>query len=192
MVRGEGEESQVNEGRGVRRYDGHPHYRPSSASSSSRQHLQRHLHRPNGAATCTPGTRPAHGGEHLARDRTPSASAASLPTVAGRRIRSSTSSGTVTPGTSLARNSALRSETSGQMPGDDRDAEAPRCACRKRSSCREIEHRLGDRELGARLDLPREAAQLALEIRRAGIDADADARSASARRSGCRRDRGRG
>ena len=48
--------------------------------------------------------------------RTPSASAASLPCALALRIRSRTASGTETPGTSLARNSALRSETSGQMP----------------------------------------------------------------------------
>jgi hypothetical protein len=46
----------------------------------------------------------------------PSCSACSLPFSLARRIRSRISGGTTTPGTSFAMNSALRAETSGQMP----------------------------------------------------------------------------
>ena len=66
-----------------------------------------------------------------------------------RRIRATTASGTETPGTSLARNSALRSETSGQIPA--------MIGMRNCSTALEeplelvgVEDRLRDRELGAR------------------------------------------
>ena len=44
------------------------------------------------------------------------ATACSFERALAARMRASTASGTVTPGTSFARNSALRAETSGQMP----------------------------------------------------------------------------
>src|SRR5581483_2114874 len=72
--------------------------------------------RPNGALTCTPCTAPRTCWNISRAIATPSASAASLPRSCARRMRASTASGTDTPGTSLARNSALRSDTSGQMP----------------------------------------------------------------------------
>ena len=69
-----------------------------------------------GAATWAPCTRSATAASISRAIRTPSARASSFPPALAARIRSTTASGTLTPGTSLARNSALRSETSGQIP----------------------------------------------------------------------------
>ena len=63
--------------------------------------------------------------------------------------------------------------------GDDRDAHVLDAARRKRSSCADVEHRLRDRVLGARLHLPLEALEL---VR--GIDRGRDSRR---RRSRTRR-----
>ena len=72
--------------------------------------------RPIGADTWAPCTRSATATSISREIRTPSASASSLPPALAARIRSTTASGTLTPGTSLARNSAFRSDTRGQMP----------------------------------------------------------------------------
>src|SRR5439155_440033 len=71
---------------------------------------------PNGALTWTPCTVVFTRANISRAIATPSASAASFPLSVAFRIRCSTSSGTLTPGTSFARNSALRRETSGQIP----------------------------------------------------------------------------
>src|SRR5256885_4111297 len=72
--------------------------------------------RPNGALTCTPCTSCFTFVNMSRAIATPSASAASFPFSCAFRIRCKTSSGTETPGTSFARNSAFRREMSGQMP----------------------------------------------------------------------------
>ena len=69
-------------------------------------------------------------------------------------------SGTRTPGTSLAMNSACRALSSGMIAGEDRNRVRRRSRSRKALNSRDVEHRLRDRELGPRLDLVREAAQL--------------------------------
>ena len=81
-----------------------------------------------------PARRRARARASRARSPMPSAAACSLDFSFARRMRATISSGTTTPGTSFARNSALRAETSGQMP-----ATTGMRACaiepRKRSSC---------------------------------------------------------
>ena len=77
---------------------------------------------PNGADTCTPCTSGRTRSSISRAIAIPSATACSLDFAFALRIRAMIAAGTTTPGTSLARNSALRTETSGQMPGDDRDA----------------------------------------------------------------------
>src|SRR6185503_1493333 len=72
--------------------------------------------RPNGALTCTPCTICLTRANISRAIATPSASAASFPLSCAFRMRCSTSSGTDTPGTSFARNSALRRLISGQIP----------------------------------------------------------------------------
>ena len=105
-------------------------------------------------------------------------------------MRAMIASGTVTPGTSFARNSALRTETSGQMP-----AMIGMCTCsialEELLELRHVEHRLRDRVLGARVDLPLEALELVLQIDRHRIHADADREARRLCRSRCRPDRAR-
>ena len=70
-------------------------------------------------------------------------------------------------------NSACRRLSSGTIAGQDRHA-VMLDALDEGAELVGVEHRLGDRELGARLDLVGEAAQLLVEVQRAGIDRDAD------------------
>ena len=102
-----------------------------------------------------------------------SPSAAARPLASARRIRSTTASGTRTPGTSLAMNSAWRRLSSGAIAASTgiRNASMRR---RNRASSLGIEDRLRDRELRARLHLVFEPAQLLVRIERAGIGGDAD------------------
>src|SRR3989442_10226630 len=72
--------------------------------------------RPNGALTCTPCTARFTCWNISRAIFTPPPSPAPLPFSCPCRIRASTDSCTVTPGTSFARNSAFRSEMSGQIP----------------------------------------------------------------------------
>src|SRR3989475_5348845 len=91
--------------------------------------------RPNGALTCTPCTAPFTCRNISRAIATPSASAASFPRSLAFRMRASTSSRTDTPGTSFARNSALRSDNSGQIPPTTGILNGP-TRCRNSSSCR--------------------------------------------------------
>jgi len=97
---------------------------------------------------------------------TPSASAASLPFSCAFLIRGEHLLGTETPGTSFARNSALRKEISGQIPAT---IGVLNCSTRFRNRLElaRVEHRLCHRELRAGVHLPREARQLAIQVARA-------------------------
>ena len=70
-------------------------------------------------------------------------------------------------------NSALRRLVSGQMPAITRNAEALD-ALEKLFEQAQVEYRLGDGVLRARLHFVGEAAQLMLDVGRAGVGGDAD------------------
>jgi len=84
---------------------------PSGANTSSASSTL-----PNGADTCTPCTASRTRPNISRAIAIPSATACSLERSLARRIRAMISAGTLTPGTSFARNSALRTDTSGQIP----------------------------------------------------------------------------
>ena len=129
--------------------------------------------RPSGADTCAPCTRSDTATSISWEIRTPSASASSLPMALAGRIRSSTSSGTVTPGHLVGQELGVPKRHQRPDPCHDRNPEAldpPE----EPVELGEIEHRLGDRPLRARLHFPRESLELALEVGRGGIHADAD------------------
>src|SRR5690349_19946479 len=88
----------------------------SEADSVSRKTSSASSTLPNGAETCTPCTCGRTRSSISRAMVIPSATPCSFDFALAMRIRSMISGGTTTPGTSLARNSALRSETSGQMP----------------------------------------------------------------------------
>ena len=102
-----------------------------------------------------------------------SPSSAARPSASARRMRSTTASGTRTPGTSLAMNSAWRRLSSGISPAMIGIAWS-RTRSTKRAELLRVEHRLRDGELGARVDLVGEPPQLLVEVQRAGVDRDAD------------------
>ena len=88
-------------------------------------------------------------------------------------MRSSTASGTRTPGTSFAMNSAFSTLSNGQSPrmiGSFADS----IASKNRSNVADVEHRLRHRELGARLDLVFEPPNLAVQVFGARVDLHAD------------------
>ena len=113
--------------------------------------------------TWTPCTRSFSAAAISRAIATPSAAAASgLP---AHRIRRSNGSGTRTPGTSLAMNSAFRRLSNGQSPATIGHAKRARSAAGTRRTPRRSKTGLRDRELGAGLDLVLEAPQLLVEIR---------------------------
>ena len=171
---------------------GHGHLRRAGhARSSSRTPAARARPCRTAPTPARPARRPLRARASRARSRFPRRPRAPSTSRSRARIRAITVSGTDTPGTSFARNSALRTETSGQMPATIGNAHVLDATSRKRSSCVDVEHRLRDRVLRARVDLPLEAPQLVRRIDRHRIHADADREARRLRRSRCRRDRGR-
>ena len=145
---------------------------------------------PDATVICNPWTRPATFSHELPGDRQPFLARPSAPP---RRIACDpdTASGTLTPGTSLAMNSACRRLSSGMIPASTgirtRSMRSRNCTHR-----RHVEHGLRDRELGARLDLVLEAPDLLIEIERAGVGGHADVEGGRPARWPGRRCRARG
>ena len=101
----------------------------------------------------------------------PSATAASWLSV--RRMRSISASGTRTPGTSLAMNSAFRAESNGKIPAMT-GSRADSIRFRTAFESAQVEDRPGDHELRAGLDLVVEPTEFFVHVRRGWIHRHAD------------------
>ena len=101
----------------------------------------------------------------------PSAAAASCPSA--RRRRSISDSGTRTPGTSFAMNSAFRTLSNGKMPATT-GSRAESIRFRTRSKFDDVEDRPRQDEFGARFDLVVEPAQFLVEVRGGRVEGHAD------------------